>query len=124
ARRAAVAPAVDWGHPGADLCGDRRRPVGAAVVGSDDLGFGTLVRDRLTRLADAGGKRLHLVEAGHHERELHRRLRLALSVLPWALGDAHGRCSVTPWSAVDCQPKKKGNYPFSAGKTFLALDRR
>ena len=50
------------------------RAIRASVVRHDDLAGGAAGAQRHVRLVDAYGQRVRLVEAGHHDRHLHRRV--------------------------------------------------
>jgi len=90
-QRASVTLPLDVDHADAELPRQRLRTVAAAVVGDDDLGLHTKLLDRRARFADAGGERLGLVEARHHDRELEHRGLRACGSRSRTLGDAHGR---------------------------------
>src|SRR5438309_1208419 len=64
------------------------RSVAAPVVGDDDLGGVPARLDRFVRFGDAGGERLDLVEAGHHDRYLDRR-PCVIAPPGWTLRDLH-----------------------------------
>jgi hypothetical protein len=73
-QRAAVALSRDRNEARAELFGDGLGAVGATVVGDDDLGRQAVFLDRQLSFVDAGGQRLSLVQAGHHDRDLDRTL--------------------------------------------------
>ena len=69
-QRVAVATPRHLDHARAELLRDHNRPVGAAVVGDDDLAVETSGFERPLRALDAGGERLGLVQARHDDRDL------------------------------------------------------
>ena len=73
-----------------ELARDRLRTVGAAVVGDDDLRLHAELLDRAARLADAAREGLDLVEAWHHDRQLHSSRLRGRPLDSRSLGDAHG----------------------------------
>jgi hypothetical protein len=105
-QRAAVALARDVDHGHAKLARYVLRTVGASVVGDDDLSRQAVPFDRRARLADAGGERLRLVEAGHNDRDLDRGGGSAIAMRADALRDAHGWERVARGPARSCPEKQ------------------
>src|SRR5207247_6350603 len=100
---AAVTLPRDLDHPHPELLGDDLGAIGAAVVGDDDLRGKAVLLDRALCFLDASRQRLHLVQAGHDDRKLHRGWGSRLAVSASSLGDRHGRNSLTPATGLSLQ---------------------
>src|SRR5262249_37626391 len=75
---AAVPLHLDMDDAGPQPTRDLRRSVRAAIVRDDDLALDPALAQEVLRLPDARGQALGLVQAGHDDRELRRRLAIAL----------------------------------------------
>lgn len=80
-RRSPVAALRNIHDAGAEIRGDPRRSIGAAVVGDDDFARNGIGLQEGLRLPDAHGERLRLVQTGHQACEFN----LSLLLLPFHL---------------------------------------
>jgi len=105
-QRAPVSLSRDVDNAHAELACDGLRAVGAPVVGDDDLRRQAVLLDRLSRLADARGKRLDLVEARHDDRDLDRRTRARVVPGVRSLGDGQSGISLAPAPPLSAAEKE------------------